>query len=80
MPLASISGRLDGVNSAVVEVHDPTRLGRELGVVCDHDERGAALLIQLNQQLGDPRAGAAVEIPGGLVCEQNRGLVGERDM
>ena len=46
-------------------------------VVGDQHQGGAALLIQLEQQVADALAGMTVEVAGGLVGEQDRRLGGE---
>ena len=46
----------------------------EFLVVCDQDERCAAFLVKLEQQIDHGGAGARIEIAGGLVGEQQPGF------
>ena len=64
-------------HAAVEEVDGAVRVAREARVVRDHADRGAAA-VQLAQQLHHRLAVLRVEVPGGLVGEQDRGLPDQR--
>ena len=55
-----------------------TRAARRQGVVMrDHHQCGAALRIQVEQQIDDACAGGGVEIAGGFVGKQQSGFAGK---
>src|SRR2546422_3692317 len=84
---ASKKGTLGGVqlvrgDHAVAQRHDAGSVSRNVVLVRDHDDR-LAPVVQVAEHLHQLRAGGRVEVPGGLVGEQDRGLVhegaGDRD-
>ena len=66
-----------GLDAAVAHAHDAIGGGRDVVVVRDHQDRLAAR-VQPAEQLEHLVAALGVERAGGLVGEQQRGLVGER--
>ena len=64
------------VDPAVAHVHDPAGAGGHLVAVGDHQDR-LALAVQAPEQLEDLTAAVGVERAGGLVGQQQRGLVGQ---
>src|SRR5439155_1041869 len=84
---ASKKGTLGGLqlvrgDHAVAQRHDAGSVSRNVVLVRDHDDR-LAPVVQVAEHLHQLRAGGRVEVPGGLVGEQDRGLVhegaGDRD-
>src|SRR5512138_181162 len=55
----------------VSEPDDAPSPGRNVGLVRDHDDRDAALLIERGEQRHDVVARCRVEVAGRLVCEQH---------
>jgi hypothetical protein len=51
--------------------------------VCDHDDRHTAIPIETCHEIHDLAAGLGVQIPGGLISQQNAGIghnsPGDRD-
>src|SRR5947207_3000540 len=62
---------------AVAQRDDPGGVGRNVVLVRDHDDRLAAA-VQVAEHLHQLGAGGRVEVPGGLIGEQDGGLVHER--
>ena len=62
------------VHDAAVTQRDlPISLRRERGIVRDQQQRAAALAIEAQQEIDDRGAGDRVEVPGGLIGEENTG-------
>ena len=59
------------LDDAVAEAHDAARPGGDVGLVRDHRDRDAALLVERRQQFHDLGAGRGVEVAGRLVGEQH---------
>src|SRR6516225_8613287 len=64
-------------DAAVEELDRALRVAREPGVVRDHADR-AALLVQVAQQVHHRLAVRRIEVPGGLVSEQDQRIARER--
>src|ERR1043165_2795620 len=64
-------------HAAVAEHDDSRRVGRDVGLVGDHDH-GLPLGVEGLEHPHDLLARGAVEVAGGLVREENRGLVDQR--
>src|SRR5688500_415233 len=62
------------LKDALVEVERGVRALRRLGVVGDHEDGLAQVAGQLLQQVEDLVRAVAVEVAGGLVAEQERGI------
>src|SRR6266545_3160312 len=76
---ASLMGHPLGWGRAtVVEEHPAVEVGRHPGVVRDHHHRHATLVVQAGEQPDHLLAGARVEVAGGLVGQQHRGLGDQR--
>src|SRR4051812_16297523 len=82
-PIARVSrgivtrGTLGGDDAAVVELDDAVGAGGDLGVVGDHDDGLVALGAEVGDGVEDFFAGGAVEVAGGLVGEEDVGVVDE---
>ena len=76
MAMASEKGMaLPGValDLAVPDAQGPVRVGRDVGLVGDQDD-GVALGVQPLEEPHDLLAGLGIEVPRGLVGEEDRGL------
>jgi hypothetical protein len=49
----------------------------QLGIVCDQDQRGPHLLVEVGYQIDDQVTGFRVEISSGLIRKQYLRLIGE---
>ena len=67
-------GRSDGGNLAVLKADLAIAEGGEVFVVGDDDE-GDALTVEFEEEIDDFGAGGGVEVAGGLIGEDNFGVV-----
>ncbi len=63
---------------AILHTQNPPRRLRHAAVVRHDDEGRALLLVEIGQQRHDLVAGLGVEAAGGLVGQDQRGLIGQR--
>ena len=63
---------------AILHAENPPRRLCHVAVVCNDDECRALGLVEIGQERHDLVAGLGVEAAGGLVGEDQRGLVGQR--
>ena len=69
------AGRADGVQDAIPQLKDPVCVRRDLPIVRG-DQHGHALgVAQVDQMVEDGLPGLGVDTPGGLVGEDDRGVV-----
>ena len=66
---------LDALNAAVAQANDAVGQGGGIGIVGDHEHGDAALLVEPAQEGKNLRAGLGVEVAGGLVGQDDRGVV-----
>ncbi len=66
------------LEATVLHVKNAVGVALHVGVVCDHDTRGAPPLVDLQQQVHDLHGVLGVEVAGGLVQQQNLGVVRQR--
>jgi hypothetical protein len=62
------------MNEAVVEVNCPACVGGHVGLVRYHGDCEMALPVELAEQFHDLPASRTVQIAGGFIGKQNRGL------
>ena len=65
------------LHAAVLERDDPIAAGGDVGLVGDDEHRAAMLAVEVHQQLQDLLGRTTVEVAGGLVGEDQLGLVHE---
>ena len=76
--VAPLGDRLVALHPAVADHDHARRVLGDVGLVGDQDDRDAALAVEPLQDLHDLDAGAAVEVAGGLVGEEQLGVVDQR--
>ena len=75
-PGPAMSIRRDTVNDdAVAHVNDAIEIGGGFGIVGDHDDSLAEILVEAAEHIKDDFGIFCVEIAGGLIGEKNFGLV-----
>jgi hypothetical protein len=63
-----------GMNEAVAELNRPACVGGHVGLVRDHGDSEMAVSVEAAEQFHDLLASCTIQVAGGLIGKQNRGL------